>query len=70
MSNVITMTSKFQISIPKAARQSKNWSAGQKLVLISDGEGFLLRPAPTIESLRGIAKGVDLSDYRDRVDRY
>ncbi len=70
MSNVTTISSKFQISVPKQVRAKKKWQVGQKLAYIPHGDGYLLWPVPKIEELRGIAKGANLGDYRDRADRY
>lgn len=70
MANTTTLSSKFQISIPKAVREAQGWEAGQEFVFIPKGSGVLLVPVPTREQLFGIAKGADPSDYRDRRDRY
>jgi len=70
MSDSATLSSKFQISIPKAVREAQGWKAGQEFVFIPKGAGVLLVPVPTLEDLRGIAKGADPTGYRDRRDRY
>ena len=70
MADTATLSEKFQISIPKAVRSEARWSAGQKFVFIAKGKGVLLMPVPEFESLIGMAKGADLSNYRDREDRY
>lgn len=69
MSDSATLSSKFQISIPKAVREAQAWKAGQEFVFIPKGKGVLLMPVPRIEDLRGLAKGADPHDYRDRPDR-
>ncbi len=69
MSNVATLSSKFQISIPKEIRDSQNWEAGQKFAFVRKGEGVMLVPVPTLDELIGMAKGADTSGYRDRNDR-
>jgi len=65
-----TLSSKFQISIPKAVREEQHWEAGQEFVFIPKGKGVLLMPAPELEQLVDIAKGARKVDYRDREDRY
>ena len=70
MSDTATLSSKFQISIPKAVREAQKWEPGQEFVFIPMGTGVLLVPVPTLEDLRGIASGADPSGYRDRNDRY
>ena len=70
MSDTATLSSKFQISIPKSVRSRAEWAAGQKFVFIPKGKGVLLMPSPRFEELRGIAKGADPQGYRDRQDRF
>lgn len=65
-----TLSSKFQISIPKDVRDRQNWKAGQRFVFIPKGEGVLVMPVPELAELKGIAKGADASDIRDRGDRF
>lgn len=70
MSDIATLSAKYQISIPKQVRESRNWKPGQKFAFIHKESGVLLVPVPTIEDLRGIAKGATITDYRDREDKY
>jgi len=70
MADTATLSSKFQISVPKAVRDELGWKAGQKLVFVPKGMGVTLVPVPTLEELRGIAKDADTTDYRDRADRF
>lgn len=70
MSATATLSSKFQISIPKAVREDQRWEAGQEFVFIPKGKGVLLMPVPELRELAGIARGARNEDYRDRDDRY
>jgi AbrB family looped-hinge helix DNA binding protein len=70
MSVTATLSSKFQISIPKAVREKQRWEAGQELVFIPKGKGVLVMPVPELEHLAGIAKGARKDGYRDRKDRF
>ena len=70
MADTATLSTKFQISIPKAVREAQGWEAGQEFVFIPKGAGVILAPVPTLNELRGIAKGADPTGYRDRRDRY
>lgn len=69
MSNTATLSSKFQISIPKAVRDELHWEAGQEFVFVPKEKGVLLMPVPTLNELAGIARGARTSGYRDRKDR-
>ena len=70
MTAIATLSSKFQISIPKTVRDEQHWEAGQEFVFIPKGNGVLVMPVPEFEQLAGIAKGAKTSGYRDRKDRY
>jgi len=69
MSETARLSSKFQISIPKAIRTAQQWHAGLTFAFIPKGKGVLLVPVPKREELRGLAQGADPSDYRDRTER-
>jgi AbrB family looped-hinge helix DNA binding protein len=67
----VTLSSKFQISIPKEVRDSEGWKAGDKFAFVPRGKGhYALVRVPTLDDLVGIAKGIEADDYRDRSDRY
>lgn len=59
------LSSKFQISIPKAVRTARQWKAGQEFAFIPKGEGVLLVPVPKPADLHGLARGARPQDYRD-----
>ena len=64
-----TLSSKYQISIPKEIRDSMNLKPGQKLAFLCIGKSVQLVPQPKLEDLLGIGKGGDPSNYRDRDTR-
>ena len=64
------MSSKFQLSIPKAVRDEVHWEAGQEFVFIPKGTSVLVVPVPEIAALAGVAKSARKEGYRDRKDRY
>lgn len=70
MTATATLSSKYQISIPKAIREEQHWEAGQEFVFIPKGRGVLVMPVPDLEQLSGLARGAGTEDYRDREDRY
>lgn len=69
MTATTTLSSKFQISIPKEVREGQDWRAGQEFVFIPKGKGVLVMPVPKPGELAGIARGAKNLDYRDRKDR-
>ncbi len=70
MADTATLSAKFQISIPKAVRDAQRWQAGQEFVFIPKGTGVMLVPVPERSALAGIGKGVKVTAFRDRSDRY
>ena len=64
-----TLSSKYQISIPKEIRDRMNLKPGQKLAFLCIGKSVRLVPQPKLEDLLGIGKGADSSNYRDRDTR-
>lgn len=70
MSATATLSSKYQISIPKAVREAQHWEAGQEFVFIPKGKGVLVMPVPELAQLVGIAEGASTQGYRDRKDRF
>jgi AbrB family looped-hinge helix DNA binding protein len=65
-----TLSAKYQISIPKEVRDAQRWHAGQEFVFVPKGKGVLVIPVPTFDELKGMAKGADPEDIRDRKDLY
>jgi AbrB family looped-hinge helix DNA binding protein len=64
-----TLSSKFQLCIPKAIRKELHLKAGQKFVCISKNNGLYLVPKKDINDIRGILIGANVKNYRDRQDR-
>lgn len=70
MSATAMLSSKFQISVPKAIRDDLHWCAGQEFVFIPKGKGVLLMPVPDLKQLAGLARGANPEGHRDRNDRF
>lgn len=70
MQATATLSSKFQISIPKPVREAQHWEAGQEFVFIPKGKGVLVMPLPEFDELAGLARGANTAAYRDREDRF
>lgn len=70
MPDTATLSDNFQITIPEDVRASQHWEAGQIFAFIPKAGGYLLVPVPDEETMRGIAKGPPIENYRDRKDRY
>lgn len=64
-----TLSSKFQLSVPKAVREAMQLQPGQQFELIPMGAILQLVPKTSIKNLRGVARGANPAQYRDRTDR-
>ena len=65
-----TLSPDYQVTIPKEFADRLSWKPGQKLALLPKDNGVILVAVPELEELFGIARGVNVEDYRDRNDRY
>jgi AbrB family looped-hinge helix DNA binding protein len=65
-----TISSKFQVVIPKPVRERLKLKPKQRLTVVEKDGMLILIPQITLESLRGMAKGAKIEDYREKKDRY
>ncbi len=65
-----TISTKYQVVIPKPVRDHLNLKPKQKLTVIEKDKMLILIPQYSLEELRGIAAGAKTDDYRDKKDRY
>jgi AbrB family looped-hinge helix DNA binding protein len=67
------LSSKFQLSIPKAIRDNLKLRAGQQFVLLQRGNIIELIPSQSLLAARGMLADIGDEadrDYRDRSDRF
>jgi AbrB family looped-hinge helix DNA binding protein len=65
-----TISSKYQVVIPKAIREHLNLKPKQKLTVIQKDKMLILIPHSSLDELRGIAAGANTDDYREKKDRF
>lgn len=65
-----TISSKYQVVIPKPVRERLNLKPKQKLTVIEKDKMLILIPHASLEELRGIAQGAKTDDYREKKDRF
>lgn len=65
-----TISSKYQVVIPKKAREHLNLRPKQKLTVIEKDRMLILMPQTSLDELRGIAAGAKIDDYREKKDRF
>lgn len=64
-----TLSSKYQLALPKVIREELGLQAGQKFSVIAKGGVIELIPMRTVQSARGMLKGANPENYRDHDDR-
>jgi len=62
---VVTVSSKYQIVIPREVREILKIKPGDQLVLMPYQGGIEIVPLRPIKELRGIAKGIDTTVIRE-----
>lgn len=67
--SIATLSSKFQISIPKDIREAMDFKAGQQLTFLRVGKSLRLVRVRKMEDFIGMTKGANTDDYRDRSTR-
>ena len=65
-----TISSKYQVVIPREVRERLHLQPQQKLTILEKDGMLILIPQVKLDSLRGIARGANVADYRDKEDRY
>jgi len=64
-----TISSKYQVVIPKPVRERLNLKPKQKLTVIEKDGMLILIPQISLDDLRGIAAGAKTDDYREKKER-
>ena len=65
-----TISSKYQVVIPKPVRERLGLKPRQKLTVLEKDGMVILVPERSLDELRGIAKGAKLQGFRDKEDRF
>lgn len=64
-----TISSKFQVVIPKGARETLKLRPQQKLTVIEKDGMLILIPQCPLKSMLGIAGGAKIGRFREKKDR-
>ncbi len=65
----VTLSSKFQVVIPKEVREQLNLQAGQKMQVIARGNTITMVPVYPPYKLRNMFKGMDTNFVREENER-
>ncbi len=67
--HTVTLSSKFQMVIPKAIREALHYKAGEKFLLIPKGSILQMVPLLSLNEIAGTCRGARTDNTRDRRDR-
>lgn len=64
-----TISSKFQVVIPKEVRDKLHLMPRQRLLVVEKGGVITLIPEVPLKSLKGALRGMTTTDVREKQDR-
>jgi len=67
--DIVTLSSKYQVVIPRRIRERVRLKPGTKLQVISFDDRIELVPLRPMREMRGFLKGLDSAFQRDEEDR-
>lgn len=67
--NTVTISSKFQVVIPRQIREQFNLKPGQKIMFIPYNSTLRVVIVPPIEQAEGIFESIDTDPGREKEDR-
>ncbi len=67
--NTVTLSSKYQLVIPRDVRERLDLEPGTKFTVIEKGGILYLVPERPLAELRGVARGAQRKGLRDKKDR-
>ena len=68
MDNLTTISSKYQIVIPREVREKFDLKPGQKVLFIPYQKSIRLVVVPSIKEALGIFKGINIEKLREEED--
>jgi AbrB family looped-hinge helix DNA binding protein len=68
MEALTTISTKYQIMIPREVREQFNLKPGQKVMFIPYKNSIRLVIVPSIKDARGIFEGINIDNIREEVD--
>lgn len=64
----VTISSKYQVVIPREVRKQFNLKPGQKIIFIPYNNVLYVVIVPSVKQARGMFKGIDTDVQREEVD--
>jgi AbrB family looped-hinge helix DNA binding protein len=67
--NTVTISSKYQVVIPRPIREQFNLKPGNKLMFIPYNDSLRVVVVPPVEEAQGMLAGINADPQREKVDR-
>jgi AbrB family looped-hinge helix DNA binding protein len=67
--DTVTLSSKYQLVLPRATRERLRLRPGTKLTVMAKGNVIFLVPERPMRALRGVARGTSSQGLREKKDR-
>lgn len=67
--NTVTISSKYQVVIPRQIREQFNLKPGSKIMFIPYNQTLRVVIVPPIEQALGLFEGIDTDPQREKEDR-
>ncbi|MCB8979563.1 MAG: AbrB/MazE/SpoVT family DNA-binding domain-containing protein [Ardenticatenaceae bacterium] len=67
--DAVTISSKYQVVIPRQIREQFNLKPGNKIIFIPYDHSLRVVIVPSIEKAMGIFEGIDTDPQREKADR-
>ncbi len=64
-----TLSSKYQLVIPKEIREETGLKSGEKIIILAKDGIINLVPQHVLKKMRGFLKGMKIKPYREDKDR-
>lgn len=68
--DTVRLSSKYQLVLPKAARESLGLEPGARIAVLRKGGVLYLVPERPVRAARGLAKGARPKGLREKKDRH
>jgi AbrB family looped-hinge helix DNA binding protein len=66
----VTLSSKYQLVVPKAARERLGLRPGMRITVVGKGDVLFLVPQRAVRKARGLARGTRVKGLREKKDRH
>ncbi len=70
MSDAVTVSARYRITIPKRIRDHLNLKPGRQVTFLLKHGTVTMVPVLSIEELQNMCRGMSIDEYREETDRF